>query len=108
MASTKPLTLKDLERAVAAGQTPDLEVHGVELSLYLSYQRDGEQLTALCDRHGKTLRYKSREHALRALADIGVTTVDFVHRSVYSEMIGVEGDMAQTELRESLSLSSRR
>ncbi len=99
------LSLRALKKQVADNRCPPIEVLAVEQSMYLVFAREGGRLVRLCGAVGQALRFRSREAALAALRRIGVPRVEFVHRSVYAEMIGVEGALADTELREKINLS---
>ena len=103
--TTLKLTLSDIRRFVKAGTPPETELHGVDLSIYVAFCRLDGALVPIADRRGKTLQFRSRERALRALANTGLEALEFVHQSVYAEMIGVDGDRPSTEMRERLRLA---
>ena len=99
------MTLTELQALIRANNCPSLEVHGVDASIYLVFVRDREHLRPLTER-GANLSFRSRYAALKAMADVGISQVDFVHRSAYGEMIGVENSHGDTELRQTVDLQS--
>jgi hypothetical protein len=99
------MTLKELGQTIASGDSPEVEIHAIDLMIYLVYSVTGERKTPLHDARGQTQKFPSRYAAQRALQDAGVATATFVHRSAYGEMIGTEGSIADTELRETIELA---
>ncbi len=99
------MQLNEIKALVTPDTKLDLEVHGIDPSIYLIfYCRDGER-TPIKDRGGKNLTFRSRSKAFDALRDAGVQRAEFVHRSAFDEMVGV-GDGTPTEHREQINLSS--
>ncbi|MEM7220432.1 MAG: DUF6482 family protein [Pseudomonadota bacterium] len=96
------LTLDDLAARVRARNTPGLELLGVDPIVYVIYAIDGAAREPLVDKRGKSLQFRSRGAALDALRKCGVTAVDFVHRSSYGEMVGLDDANGSNELRERL------
>ena len=82
-----------------------LEVHAIEQIVYLAFARAQEKLIPLKNPAGETLKFPSRARALTELAKAGVATVDFVHSSSYGEMIGTEGNYADTQMRQAIDLT---
>ena len=98
------MQLNEIKALVTRDTNLDMEVHGIDPSIYLIfYCRDGER-TPVKDRDGKNLTFRSRTRAFNALRDAGVQRADFVHRSAFDEMVGV-GDGTPTEHREQINLS---
>ena len=97
-------TLNELTRLAAAGAALPVEVHAVDPMIYVLFLRRGEHLDPMQDGRGTSLQYRSRHAALKALREAGLAEVDFVHRSAYGEMIGVEGTSSDTELRQTIRL----
>ena len=98
------MQLNEINAPVTRDTNLDMEVHGIDPSIYLIfYCRDGER-TPVKDRDGKNLTFRSRSRAFNALRDAGVHRTDFVHRSAFDEMVGV-GDGTPTEHREQINLS---
>jgi len=52
----------------------------------------------------KPLRFPSRHAACQALKATGLATVQFVHRTAYDEMIGLESSASRGEMRELIDL----
>jgi hypothetical protein len=104
------MTLKELTRLIQAGEAPSIEVHSFDPSTYLLFARRGEaELEPIRAGSGKTLQFPSRHRALVALAGTGLDFAEFVHRSVYSEMIGMDDSgLDATELRETVRLAKLR
>ena len=97
------MTLKEIETLMRSGGSVQLEVHAVDAAIYLVFQRFGERLTPVSNGNSR-LRYTSRYAALKAMADAGVPEVDFVHKSAYGEMIGLETPHDATEMRQTVDL----
>ena len=95
----------DLSAAVDAGFRPALEVHGVDPSTYLVFQRDGDALNPILDERGRTLTFRSRSAAFDSLRAVGISQADFVHRTAFEEMIGVGAKGVKTEHRETVRLN---
>ena len=85
---------------------PDVsvELHGVDLSVYLLFTVTDDALEPITDRRGNSLQFTSDYAARTALRDAGVTQFDFVHSSPYGEMVGMEGSAADTEMRITINL----
>ncbi len=81
-----------------------LEVHAVDPMIYLVFHCVGKDLQPVTDERGATLRFRSRYAALTALRDAGVLEVDFVHKSAYGEMVGIDDNTGSNELRERVRL----
>jgi hypothetical protein len=101
------MTLDDLKSLLRADGLVTIEVHAVDARIYQVFQRFGERLIPLAD-GGQTARYTSRYAACKALAELGVDQVDFVHRSAYSEMIGTESPFDRTEFRQRIGIAHLR
>ncbi len=103
------MTLNDLKRRIAASGdatgegAPVVEVHGVDLALYLLYCREGDFMVPIT-KGSRALRFQSRYAALKALKNIGLRRADFVHTSAYDEMIGLDSTDSRAELRETINL----
>ena len=98
------MQLNEIKALVTRDTNLDMEVHGIDPSIYIIfYCLDGER-TPIKDRDGKNLTFRSRSRAFNALRDAGVQRADFVHRSAFDEMVGV-GDGTPTEHREQINLS---
>lgn len=82
----------------------NVELHGVDLSLYLLYIAKGDVLEPVTDRRGNTLRFASDYAARKALREAGVSQFDFVHSSPYGEMVGMQGSAADTQMRMTINL----
>ena len=96
------MTLKEISRLVAAGQAPAVEIHSVDPMLYVLFARRDDALDPIADARGKSLIFRSRFAARRALSRTGLAEAAFVHRSSYGEMIGMED--RPNELREIVDL----
>jgi len=99
------MLLNELQDLVSKDSAPDIEVHGVDPSIYLIFSCEAGSRTPIKDLGGSNLTFRSRSNALNALRDIGVKRADFVHKSAFDEMVGV-GDGTPTEHRESITLQS--
>lgn len=97
------MQLNELKHLVAAQRAPEIEVHGIDPSIYLIYQCSKTDRAPLKNQDGSNLTFRSRSRAFDALRDIGVQRADFVHKSAFDEMVGV-GDGTPTEHRESVQL----
>lgn len=102
---TSTMTLDDISRQLGKGDSFNIEVHAVELALYVPYLIADNQRHPLTDKSGHSLRYPSRYAALRALKQTGLATVDVIHVSPYDEMIGVQSSPGQSEMRERVALA---
>lgn len=98
------MRLSDLKNSVAQGISPEIEVHGVDPSIYLIFSCESSRRIPVVDQGGSTLKFRSRSSAFEALKDIGIRRADFVHKSAFDEMVGV-GNGIPTEHRESVNLS---
>ena len=87
---------------LAAGE--HIEVHAVDPMIYVVFRRMGEQLEPVVDEKGTTLAFRSRYAALTALREAGVDELDFVHRSAYGEMVGIDDQSGSNEFRERVKL----
>ena len=99
------MLLNELRDLVSKNSAPEIEVHGVDPSIYLIFGCKAGSRTPIKDRGGNNLAFRSRSRALDALRDIGVKRADFVHKSAFDEMVGV-GDGTPTEHRETITLQS--
>jgi hypothetical protein len=97
------MMLNELKDLVAQNTAPNLEVHGVDPSIYLIYRCAANTRAPIKDGRGNNLTFRSRSKAFDALRDIGVKRADFVHKSAFDEMVGV-GDGTPTEHREKVNL----
>ena len=100
------MDVRKLSALLSDGSAPAVEVHAIDPSIYLVYCRIDEQLTPLLDARGHRLKYRSRSAAMQYLRKTGVRTVDFVHRSAFEEMIGINHNARPTEHRETLTLAA--
>lgn len=101
------MTLKELKLLLQSGGHAAIELHAVDARIYQVFQRFGSRLDPL--REGRqTVCYPSRYAACKALADIGLDHVAFVHRSAYGEMIGMETPFDATELRQHIGIAHLR
>ena len=79
---------------------PEIEIHSVDLSIYIAYLREQECLTPLADDKHIT-RFPSQYAVQRKLAECGIKQATLIHRSAYSEMVGLAAEGASaTELRQ--------
>jgi hypothetical protein len=101
------MNLKEIESLMKAGGHITVEIHAVDLSIYQIFQRFSGRLIPVTSK-GKNALFRSRFSALKALADLGLDEVDFVHRSAYGEMIGMESPFDQTELRQRVRVAHLR
>ena len=101
------MTLQEIRNLVAAGGHVSIEVHAVDLAIYQVFQRFSGRLIPVTDRK-KSVRFPSRYAALKALAELGLDEVEFVHRSAYGEMIGTESPFGETELRQRVGIAHLR
>lgn len=99
------MDLVELKARIADDTAPGIEVHGIDPSIYLIFGCDADLRAPIKNKDGTNLSFRSRSRAFDALRDVGVTHVDFVHRSAFDEMVGI-GDGTPTEHRESIKLSS--
>lgn len=99
------MDLVELKARIADDTAPRIEVHGIDPSIYLIFGCDAELSEPIKNKDGTNLSFRSRSRAFDALRDVGITHVDFVHRSAFDEMVGI-GDGTPTEHRESIKLSS--
>ena len=83
-----------------------LEVHAVDPMIYLVFHCIGRDLQPVVDERGEKLQFRSRYAALTALRDAGVFEVEFVHKSAYGEMVGIEDNSGSNELRERVRLQT--
>ena len=102
------MTLNEIRELTANETPPELEVHSVDPMIYIIFERRGEQLVPVTDSRGKHLQFRSRFTALNALRETGLPSAGFVHKSSYGEMIGMEGDWHDAELRETINLQRLR
>ena len=79
------MTLSELKRRVARGETPEPEIHSVEGVVYVVHLAD-DVLTHT--REGQALRFPSLVAASRALGRAGLARGWLVHASPYDEMVG--------------------
>jgi len=102
------MTLNDIEREVSRGAPPRIEVHSVELALFVAYSIHDGRKAPVTHKRGKTLNFPSRYAALRAFKATGLTQLEMVHVSPYDEMIGVPSTPGQSEMREVIELADVR
>jgi hypothetical protein len=97
----------NLSRLAGLSRRPGttVEVHALTPMMYAVFLNIDEQRIPVGDRQG-TLRFPSRHAAQRALQLAGITEATFIHRSAYGEMIGVAGDAAATDFRETIRFPS--
>lgn len=98
------MTLRELKDEISQGSQPDVEVHGIDPSLYLIFSLVNGQRVPLLDQHGSTLKFPGRSRAFDTLRELGVLRADFVHKSAFDEMIGF-GNGLSTEYRQSVNLA---
>lgn len=98
------MNLKALKNAVERNETLHIELHATEQILYIPFVRSGHSLKPLME-NNTSLTFPSRSKALATLAQTGLQSVEFVHRSSYGEMIGSEGSISNTEFRQTIDLS---
>ena len=101
------MTLQEIRKLTSAGGHISIEVHAVDLAIYQVFQRFSGRLTPVTDK-GRNVRLPSRFSALKTLAELGLDEVEFVHRSAYGEMIGMETPFGETELRQTVRISHLR
>ena len=99
------MTLDELSILMTSGAHVSMEVHALEAVVYVAYRLDGERREPICGPDGQSVQFPSRYAAQLALRDAGVSEATFVHRSAYGEMIGMDTDGQDTELRETMKLS---
>jgi len=102
------MRLEDIRKSLRDGEAVRLEVHALSASVYQVFQHTRNGIVPVTMRGGRSMLYRSRYAALQALADIGLDQVDCVHRSAYGEMIGMDGSLPETELRESVPIAPLR
>ncbi len=85
---------------------PDIavELHGVDLSFYMLFVVQGDSLLPVVDKQGKSVRFTSQYAARTALREAGFSRFEFVHRSAYGEMVGLDTSHGNTEMRLTVSL----
>ena len=101
------MTLKEIGNLSRSGGHVSIEVHAVDPSIYQIFQRFSGRLLPVTDKD-RSARFPSRYSALKALADLGLDEVEFVHRSAYGEMIGAESPYEHTELRQRVAIAHLR
>lgn len=94
------MTLMELRALVKSGASPEVEVHAVDPMIYIIYLLVADGRQPVEDGGGRTHLFRSRYAAQQALQEAGFERATFVHRSVYGEMIGMEGSSEQSEFRE--------
>ncbi len=94
------ITLENIAATASAG----IEVHAVDPMIYIVFQRRDEHLEPVVDEKGTTLAFRSRYAALTALREAGVQELDFIHRSAYGEMVGIDDQSGSNEFRERVKL----
>ena len=102
------MNLRGLKHLVEVGDPPTIEVHAFEQIIYQPFERHGDALQPLQDGRGRALKFPSRYKALQALANVGLESVEFVHRSCYGEMIGTSEELQETEFRQTVKLAHLR
>ena len=96
------MQLKELAAAVEAGQSPTVELHALEQVVYVAFVVENGERKPIKAPRGQTMQWPGRYQAMRVLASTGLSSLEFVHRTGYDEMIGSAG--SQAEMREQLSL----
>ena len=80
-----------------------IEVHAVDPMIYVAYVATEKCLTPIVDRKGNA-RFPSQSAVQRALREAGVSTITFVHKSAYNEMVGLDNNQSDTEMRQIIRL----
>jgi hypothetical protein len=99
------MTPEELSNLIASGVHVTMEVHALESTVYVAYRLDGERRVPIATPSGRTVQFPSRYAAQVALRDAGVSEATFIHRSAYGEMIGMDSEGQNTELRETVSFT---
>lgn len=99
------MKLSELRSSVSLGQRVAVELHSVELALYVPFVKQAQTLLPLLDEAGQVIKYRSRYAGLKALQATGLETADVVHVSPYDEMIGIDSTPGQSEMRETVDLT---
>lgn len=99
------MKLSELKASILRGQPVAIELHSVELALYVPYRKQGDTLLPLLDEAGHVVKYRSRYAGLKALQTLGLQTAEVVHVSPYDEMIGLDSTPGQSEMRETVDLT---
>jgi hypothetical protein len=97
----KTVFLHDL---IQMPNTAGVELHAVDLTIYLVFSAQGDSLLPVVGKNGERLRFPSRAAAQLALKEAGLTRLDFVHHSAYGEMVGLDYATGTTELRQTVDL----
>ena len=100
------MTLAELATLISGGGHVEVEVHAIDPMIYVAYLVSGERRHPLTERGRRARRFPSRYAAMRALAQTGLPEAVFVHRSPYGEMIGLEGNADENEMRERVPLQT--
>jgi len=79
------MTLEQLRRRLAAGESPDAEIISVEGVVYVVRVDARHMLT---DTQAESLRFHSAHAASKALGKVGLSQAWLVHHSPYDEMVG--------------------
>lgn len=98
------MTIEELTVMMTSGVHLDIEIHAVNPMVYVVYQQFAGRRSPLRNASGESVQFRSRYAALSALANAGVRKATFIHRSAYGEMIGLDGAVGETELRETIHL----
>lgn len=99
------VTAKALSRELRAGLDARFEVHSSDPMVYVAFCCQGDHRRAICGSGRFKRQFPSRYAAYKALYEIGVQELTFVHRSAYGEMIGLEGQGSSNEYRETIRLA---
>jgi hypothetical protein len=97
------MTLAEITTLISSGGHVEVEVHAVDPMIYVAYLVSGKRRQPVT---GRGRQFPSRYAAMRALAKTGLAEAVFVHRSPYGEMIGLDGNADESEMRERVSLQA--
>lgn len=100
------VTAKALARELKSGLQATFELHSSDPMVYVAFCCEQHRRRAICNSGPFKRQFPSRYAAYRALQEIGVSEVTFVHRSAYGEMIGLEGSDVSNEYRETIRLDA--
>ena len=102
--TSNTVTAKALARELRAGLQARFEVHSSDPMVYVAFCCSVDQRRVICAAGRFKRHFPSRYAAYKALQEIGVSEVTFVHRSAFGEMIGMEGQSGSNEYRETIDL----
>jgi hypothetical protein len=100
------MTLAEITTLISSGGHVEVEVHAVDPMIYVAYLVSGKRRQPVTGRGRRARQFPSRYAAMRALAKTGLAEAVFVHRSPYGEMIGLDGNADESEMRERVSLQA--